>query len=485
MRIAICDDDKEELSHISGLIAEYQLSREVSIESRLFYNVTDFLCDAGGGGYDLVLLDVLMPEVSGIQAAQELRKLDKNVKLIFISASPEFAVESYSVGAYNYLLKPTDADSLFPLLDRVVSELAVHEEQSFVLKKRAGVVRIFFAGLEYVEVTNKTVAFHLADGVTREVTAALADFEGKLLSRPEFFKPHRSYLVNLKYIQSIDGDCIITKNGHSIPVSRLRRNQARNAYLSFLRQIGTDISIPDETSAAVPEKPERQDGLWRILLVDDIPDERAVWADILRSHGCVVRLAENGADALKLAAAEPFDCVLLDVMIPGEDGFSICEKLCKQTGNTPIIFLSCLTETDKQIEGFASGAADYITKDTSAELFWTKVETRIKLALEDRTQFCYGSLLLDLVRHGALIDGKEILLTPVEFDLLRCLSERPGHIFTPEEISGMIWHGQPWDGGQTVQMHMSRLRRKLENACEHHFIESVWGQGYRFTPDFK
>lgn len=388
------------------------------------------------------------------------------------------------MGAYNYLLKPTDADSLFPLLDRVASELAVHEEQSFVLKKRGGVVRIFYAGIEYVEVTNKTVSFHLADGVTREMTVALADLEGKLLSRQEFLKPHRSYLVNLNYVQSIDVDCIMTNNGHSIPVSRLRRNQVRNAYMSFLRHIGTDISMHDEPSASAPEKPERPDGLWRILLVDDIPEECAVWADILRSHGCVVRLAGNGADALNLAAAELFDCVLLEVMFPGEDGFSICERLCKQTGSTPVIFLSCHTETDRQIEGFASGATDYITKDTPADLFWAKVETRIKLAMEDRTQFCYGSLLLDLARHRVLIDGRELLLTPMEFDLLRCLSERAGHIFTPEEIFDMIWRGQPWDGGQTVQMHMSRLRRKLEKACEHHFIESVWG-GYRFTPDFK
>lgn len=485
MRIAICDDDEEELAHLSGLITEYRLSRGVNIDSRLFYNVTDFLCDLGDGAYDLVLLDVLMPGVSGIRAAQELRKLDKNVKLIFISASPEFAVESYSVGAYNYLLKPTDADSLFPLLDRVASELAVHEEQSLVLKKRDGVVRIFLQGLEFVEVTNKTVSFHMANGETREVTAALGDFEGKLLSRPEFLKPHRSYLVNLNYVQSIDVDCIMTKTGHSIPVSRLRRNQVQSAYMSFLHQIGTDISMPDEPPAADQKKQERPDGLWRILLVDDTPDERAVWADILRSHGCVVRLAGSGADALNLAADEPFDCMLLDVMIPGEDMFSICEKLCKQTGNTPVIFLSCLTETDKQIEGFTSGAADYITKDTPADLFWAKVETRIRLATEDRTQFCYGSLLLDLARHRVLIDGQELLLTPMEFDLLRCLSERAGHIFTPEEIFDLIWRGQPWDGGQTVQMHMSRLRRKLEKACEHHFIESVWGQGYRFMPDTK
>lgn len=200
MRIAVCDDDEQELAHLMELITEYQSSRGVSNDCRFFNNSTDFLCNMKGGEYDLILLDVLMPGISGVQAAQELRELDKNVKLIFIFSSPEFAVESYRVGAYYYLLKPADAASLFPLLDRVGSELFMQEEQGFVLKDRKGVAMISFTGLEYVEVINKTVSFHMADGVVREVTAALADIEEKLLPRPEFIKPHRSYLVNLKYV---------------------------------------------------------------------------------------------------------------------------------------------------------------------------------------------------------------------------------------------------------------------------------------------
>ena len=149
----------------------------------------------------------------------------------------------------------------------------------------------------------------------------------------------------------------------------------------------------------------------------------------------------------------------------------------------PVIFLSCITETDRQVEGFSAGAIDYITKDTPTELFWAKVEARIKLAVSHRTQFRYGPLLLDLKGRRVLINGEELLLTPIEFDILWQLSEHSDHVFTPEEIFGMVWGGQPWDGGKMVQTHMSRLRRKLEKAWgEHHFIESVWGQGYRFVP---
>lgn len=475
MRIAVCDDDEQDISHIEKLIAEYQISREVLIECCYFTNSTDFLCNVKNGENDLVLLDVLMPGFNGIQAAKELRELDKNVRLVFVSASPEFAVESYHVGAYYYLLKPINAESFFPLLDKIMEELSAQAEQGLVLKSRDGVVWVAFARLMYVEVINKTLFFHLAGGAVCELTAALAGYEEKLLSRPEFLKAHRSYLINLGYVQAVDINYAIMKNGQNIPISRKRRSQVRDAYMHFLQQPGTGDTASHE------DKQERFDGPWRILLVDDEPADRTAWSHILKSHGCIVELADNGEEALRLAGDGLYDCVLLDVMIPGEDGFSICERLRKLM-DAPVIFLSSLTEPDKQLEGFAAGGIDYITKDMPAELFWAKVETHIRLAGSERTQLFYGPLLLDITRHRGLVDRKELDLTPVEFDILCRLSEQAGRVFTPEEIYRMIWGGQLWDGGQMVQTHMSQLRRKLEKACESHcFIETEWGQGYRFV----
>ena len=475
MRIAVCGGGGGP-SSLPGLIEEYQLSRGENIDCRVFNNSTDFLCDLKGGEYDLVFLDALTPGDGGIQAAQELRETDKNARLIVVSAAPEMAVESYRVGAYHFLLKPAGADALFPLLDRAKREMAAEEREGFVIKSREGVARIPFAGLEYVEVLNKTVLFYMADGAVYEASAALSDFEGKLLSRPDFLKTHRSCLVNLNYVRELGPHCAVTKNGRSIPVSRQRRGQARDAWLRFVRQTEEGVSAPSGESR------ERPGGPWRILLVDDEPAESAVWAEILRSHGCIVETAKDSREALRLAAREMFDCVLLDVMIPGEDGFSICERLCRQR-NTPVIFLSCLTEADKQVAGFAAGGIDYITKNTPADLFWAKVQTRIRLSVSGRAQFFNGPLLLDLSKRRARLGGGELSLTQVEFDILWRLSEQPGYIFTPEELFGLLWGDQPWDGGQAVQRHMSRLRGKLEKAWgEHHFIESVWGRGYRFVP---
>lgn len=482
MRIAICDDDEKELAHFMDLIEKYRLSRGTDLNCRFFHSSTDFLCEMKGGEYDLILIDVVMPGINGVQAAREIRELDKNVKIIFMSLSAEFAVESYGVGAFYYLLKPTEDDSLFPLLDRVYNELFVQQEQGLALKDRKGIVRISFADLEYVEVINKTVSFHLADGVIRDMTAALSDIEGNLLKRPEFIKTHRSYLVNLNYVLSLGVNCIETKNRHNIPISRQRRNEVHDAYMRFLQQEGTAVCEPDSQEKEYSENREPYGGAWKILLVDDEPSERTFWADILRRHGCIVHLAENGEGALEMAAAEHYDCVLLDVMIPGEDGYAVCEKL-RRLVNTPVIFLSCITEPDRQMEGFAAGGIEYITKNTPAGLFWVKVETRIRLAVSDRTQFCYGPLVIDLTGNRVLIDGNELTLTPVEFDILLKISEHTEHVFTPEEIHGLVWGSQPWDGGRMVQVHMSRLRRKLEKAWDkHHFIETVRGQGYRFVP---
>lgn len=355
-------------------------------------------------------------------------------------------------------------------------QLTVYGEAALVLENREGAVKIPFQGIEYVEVFNKTVSFHMADGGVHEETAALTDFEEALLERPEFAKSHRSYIVNLGCIQAIEGGFAVTKGGRRVPVSRQRRAPVREAWLQFMQQEGE----PQADSAAFRGQ-KRPEGPWRILLVDDDPAERALWADVLRTHGCAVYPAENGGQALALAEKEQFDCILLDVMIPGEDGFSICgrlrERLC-----APVIFLSSVTESDRQMEGFAAGGIDYITKDTPAGLFWTKVRTRITLASSERTQACYGPLLLDLAKRKAYVDEKELALEPAGFDILWLLSEHAGQVLSPEEISRAVWGGESQDGGERVLRAMSRLRRALERACAHRFVEAVWGEGYRFIP---
>ena len=486
MRLAICDDEERELSRLRELLTEYRNRHDPDLEYRMFSSGTDLLFGMRGGEYDAIVMDVLMPGFSGIQTARELRTLDQNVKILFLTSTPEFAVESYSVDAYHYLLKPPTAKTLFPLLDAMRKELSAQTEEGLLLHGREGVVRISFSQLEYVEVVNKTVSFHLTDGSVRDLPATLADFEETLLSRPEFRKIHRSYLVNLRHIQAINVKSAMTRAGHTVPISRALYGKVKADYMQFLFE-GDDSSpspMVRKLSPAPPVQPveKRTDGPWRLLIVDDKQEDLTYWAAILRANGCVVEVAENAASALHLAKVRPCDCVLLDVLLPNESGFDLCARLRKLTG-APVVFLSCLTDTETQLRGFTAGGVDYITKDTPAELFWAKVESRLRISRARRTQLRFGPLLLDLSQRRATLEDVDFVLTPTEFDLLWTLSEHARQVFTPEEIFSAVWGAREWDGGQTVQVHMSRLRRKLEKAYPtHSFIETVWGQGYRFTP---
>lgn len=482
MRLAICDDEARELERLCALLQEYEISRGAELSVCSFQSAVDLLNGMKGGEYDLLLLDVLMPGFGGIQAARELRELDKSVRILFLTASPEYAVESYAVGAYHYLLKPATAKTLFPLLDKMRAELNVQEEEFLLLKGREGLLRVPFSRLEYVEVMNKTVSFHLADGSVRELNASLSDFEAELLSHPQFLKVHRSYLINLRQLQSVTAKGAVTKTGHTVPIARTLYAAVKDAYLQMLFQPRPTAPTPAAAPEAAP-KAVRTDGLWHILLVDDEPGDLFVWSEHLRERGCVVETAQTGAEALQRAASSFFDCVLLDVSLPGEDGFSLCQRLREQIG-APVIFLSCRTDADSQVRGFSSGGVDYITKDSPADLFWAKVETRIRLARSGRTQLSFAPLLLDLSRRKATLDGEELILTPTEFDLLWLLAEHTPKVYTPEELYHAVWGSRQWDGGQTVQVHMSRLRRKLEKAySRHYFLETVWGQGYLFVPE--
>ena len=480
MRIAVCDHESRDIEQISALLKKYENIRDQKLELRSFHNATELLSSIQGGEYDVLLLDVLLPGFGGIQTARELRTLDQNVRILFLSHEPEFAVESYAVRAYYYLLKPITEECLFPLLDKIRSELNVQERESLLLKSRDGFVSVPFSRLEYVDVMNKTLSFHLTDGSVRELKASLADFEDVILSRPEFIKVHRSYLLNLRQLQSLGARDAVTRTGHTVPIARPLYSAVKEAYLHLMLhpQPATPFSI------ATPSPKEAHTGSqpWRILLVDDEPDDLSIWAEQLRVHGCVVETAGNGPEALALSVSRPFDCVLLDVMLPGEDGYQLCSRLKEQTG-APVIFLSCLTDTQNQLQGFTAGGIDYITKDTPVDLFWAKVETRIQLSRSDRRQLSFGPLLLDYSHRRVLIGETELVLSPLGFDLLWLLAGHADHVYTPEELYHSVWGAQPWDGGQAVQSHMSRLRRKLEKAYpSHNFLEAVWGQGYRFVP---
>lgn len=233
MKIAICDDDCRELSRLSEILNSYRQEKKADVTYLTFSDAMSLLDAVGKGGFDLILLDILMPLLNGIEAAHELRLIDEHVKIIFLTSSPEFALESYEVNAYNYLLKPFNRKALFPILDKLFDELQMPEE-GLTLRFQNCISHILFSKLEYVEILNKTLYFHLSDNSVRALAASLTEYESILLSHYEFIKVHRSFIANLHKIQELSPGKIRTHSGKVIPVSRRLYPKVRDSYIKYL-----------------------------------------------------------------------------------------------------------------------------------------------------------------------------------------------------------------------------------------------------------
>ena len=233
LKIAVCDDSRELLEKVEKDLLEYESVRSTPVTIHTYTNAVDLLDGLKKTDYDILILDIIMPGFTGMQAAHEIRKFNEEIKIIFLTSSKEFAIESYSVGAYYYLLKPVLNEKLFSVLDKVVSEITSKQE-SCVIYTHMGIVNIPFAKIECLEVYNKHLVFHLSDGSTKETRGALTDYENVFLERKEFLKIHRSYILNMDYIHSIEAGEIATYSGKRFPVSRLLAKDIKEHYMNYM-----------------------------------------------------------------------------------------------------------------------------------------------------------------------------------------------------------------------------------------------------------
>ncbi len=233
MRIAICDDDKQELLRIASLVEAYRRERKAELSYLSFQSALELLASMQSEQYDLLLLDVLMPGLNGMQAAHEVREFNSQVEIVFLTSTPEFAVESYSVRAHHYLLKPASPEKLFPILDRLRDNLR-RPEEALRVRTQSGMFSLPYGRIEYLEVNAKQLYFGLTDGSSKQVSGNLSEFERALLTRPGFIKVHRSYLVNLQWVQELRPNELITLAGRRVPVSRAAYPQVRTAYTQWL-----------------------------------------------------------------------------------------------------------------------------------------------------------------------------------------------------------------------------------------------------------
>lgn len=233
MYIAVCDDEAEARDAIAALLCEWEAERQLPLPRRLFSSAMELLEVARRERFTLYLLDVIMPSIDGISAARELRSFDCAADIVFLTSTPEFACESYRVQSLDYLLKPVDRERLFPLLDRLYLR-EQRPQESLVLKTSTTIVRVPFSQLVFVEVIGKRLYFNLTDGGVREVAGSLKDYEDLLLSRPEFMRVHRSYIVNMLQAAEFSSSRIRSFSGRDIPVSRLLYPQLHKDYMALL-----------------------------------------------------------------------------------------------------------------------------------------------------------------------------------------------------------------------------------------------------------
>lgn len=239
IRIAFCDDELSVLNDLRILLDQYRVERNCEIAYTAFRSPLELLAEIEKDArYDILFLDVIMPGETGIDAAAEIRRYDSNVKIIFLTSSAEYAVQSYTVGAYFYQLKPIWRESFFRLMDSAVATCEKEQGDSLILRCKTGITRIELRQLEYCEVIHHTLFIHMADGRVLESTGSLDDLAGQLQSWECFLRPHRSYIVNLDYIQSLSARAVTMSGGAEIPLPRAKYHEVKDAYLERAFQKG-------------------------------------------------------------------------------------------------------------------------------------------------------------------------------------------------------------------------------------------------------
>lgn len=225
----------------------------------------------------------------------------------------------------------------------------------------------------------------------------------------------------------------------------------------------------------------------KILIIEDETAIAELEKDYLELSDFEVVLEEDGSGGAARALDEDFDLIILDLMLPGMDGFDIC-KLIRETKNTPIIMVSAKNEDIDKIRGLGLGADDYMTKPFSPGELVARVKAHIErferltnsgIPANDTIEI--RGLKIDKTARRVYVDGQEKVFTTKEFDLLSFLAEHPNHVFTKEELFREIWEMESVGDIATVTVHIKKIREKIEDSTSKpQYVETIWGVGYRF-----
>ncbi len=219
-----------------------------------------------------------------------------------------------------------------------------------------------------------------------------------------------------------------------------------------------------------------------ILIVDDEPDIRAILRYNLEKEGFAITEAIDGNDALDKLSKD-LDLAILDIMMPGKDGYDVCRKIREQGNTLPIVFLTAMDREFDEIKGLEVGADDYVRKPFSPKMLIARINAifrRIDQINSKGTSISFGELEINTSTYIAQLDGEELHLPRKEFELLAFFMSHPNIIFNRDELLGRIWEEDVFVVDRTIDVHINRIRSKL-GPCKN-WIETVKGIGYRFRP---
>jgi two-component system alkaline phosphatase synthesis response regulator PhoP len=225
----------------------------------------------------------------------------------------------------------------------------------------------------------------------------------------------------------------------------------------------------------------------RILLIEDEPGLVLTLSDLLEAEGYTVETANDGNTGLAKATSEPFDVILLDVMLPGKSGFDVCREIRSRGSDVAILMLTAKTQVIDRVVGLKLGADDYLTKPFDPSELLARVEALLRRINKEGQihvrNYEFGNIQVDFEKAEVLKKGEPISLAGKELQLLRYLIEHRGKVLSRDELLQQVWEYQHDVSSRTVDVHVAWLRQKLEvNPQTPKHILTVRGSGYRFTP---
>ena len=225
----------------------------------------------------------------------------------------------------------------------------------------------------------------------------------------------------------------------------------------------------------------------RVLLVEDDYAVSQSIETMLKKEGMIIDTTDLGEDGLEIGKLYDYDIIILDLMLPGMDGFEICKEI-RNHKNTPILMVSAKKDDIDKIRGLGLGADDYMTKPFSPSELVARVkahmaryERLVSTNMPKNDIVEIRGIKIDKTARRVWVNGEEKAFTTKEFDLLTFLAEHPNHVFTKEELFSEIWDMESIGDIATVTVHIKKIREKIEfNTAKPQYIETIWGVGYRF-----